>query len=120
MIKAKLGSSRKEVDFAGCPDENDPDYLFRFVFMTQEFRLDNHASCPARITNLIVRRIIDAKVPLFENEEGNIMRLNQTNMAHLGLPNSQDDQWLAERRQYWKTESTFLHFRTHESKLREC
>lgn len=108
MIKAKLGSSRKEIDFAGDPDEDDPDYLFRFVFMGQQFKLGDHASCPAKITNLIVRLIIDAKVPLFENEEGNIMRLNQVNLGHLGVPNCRDDQWLAARRQYWKTESTLF------------
>lgn len=108
MIKARLGGSGKEIDFAGEPDDAYPDYLFRFVFMGQEFRLDDHASCPAKITNLIVRMIIDAKVPLFENEEGNIMRLNQVNLNHLGPPNSRDDQWLAERRQYWKTESTSI------------
>jgi hypothetical protein len=107
MIKSKLGSSRKEFDFAGNVDDNDPDYLFRFVFITQQFKLDNHASCPARITNLIVRMIIDAKVPLFDNEESNIMRLNQVNISHLGPPNSREDQWLAERRQYWKTECRF-------------
>lgn len=107
LIKAKLGSSGKEINFSGPPDDNDPDYLFRFVFMNEQFRVTDHVSCPARITNLIVRMIIDAKIPLFSNESGNVMRLNQVDMSHLGPPNSRNDQWLAERREYWKSESTW-------------
>ncbi|KAB5559851.1 hypothetical protein GE09DRAFT_1188315 [Coniochaeta sp. 2T2.1] len=108
MIKAKLGSHLKKFDLNGNTDDNDPDYLFRFFFITEEFRMVDQASCPARITNLLVRMFVDAKVPLFENEEENVMRLNQIGMAHLGLPDSRDEKWLDQRRQYWRTETDLL------------
>lgn len=113
MIKARLGSLYKnEFDFDGNMDDTKPDYLFRVVHTNEEFKLKSHANCSARITNLLVRMIIDLKVPIFENEDGNFERLNGP--MHLGLPNSTDDQNFAERLYYWTTESMLIPFPPHE------
>jgi hypothetical protein len=109
MIKAQLGSMENEFDLNGDTDDTKPDYLFQFVHLDEEFRLDPHARYPVKITNLLVRMIIDANVPLFENEEGFLKRLNQD--GHLDLPNmdKEGENWYNERLSYWRNESMFVH-----------